>query len=291
MSSSTLYRWVALSFACLVPTHHVAAQSRGIDSLIKAYQAALTQTFQNLKNSAVPLYMANYKIADTWDLSMSRLLEEGQHCFGTLNVRSVTDAIPSVNFMEEASLGFLLRLKSLFDASAKASGSAAVTISFEDVVQQTVVEGDLRRTYRTAECPLLAAILHGDQLQADSTVPVVIGRLYLGRRNITVTYSDASEAATKLRALTGITAAGTVEVAARIGLEKSLVVKDREPIPLAFAPAFVPIRTSATQGPNSARPSYAWVPYDPNSFPSHSAALSDLAIAVNQAWTWGEAAR
>src|SRR5262245_1410101 len=90
---------------------NAVSANTGEDSLIARYQTTLTKLFLTLKNSAVPVYLASYKIADTWDSSMSRLVESGDRCFKNLNTRIDRDTIPNVTFREEAAIGLLFRIK------------------------------------------------------------------------------------------------------------------------------------------------------------------------------------
>jgi hypothetical protein len=260
------------------------------DALIKNYQASLSKTLAQLKNSAAPLYMSSYKIGDIWDPSMIHLLESSEHCFKHFEIRTESDTIPSISFKQEAAVGFFFSFKSLFDSSAKANDSAIVTVAFDEVVQEIVTEGDLRRAYDREACPILRATINGDEVETGKEIPVIIGRLYRGKRKITITYSDAASAKAKVSDLAGKLSGAAVQIEGSGALERSLVATDQNTIPIAFAPAFVPMRRSGISqgGSEEGAPTYAWTPYDPNDFPSHRVALQDLADTINQNWSWNK---
>ncbi|MCK1578680.1 hypothetical protein IVB03_03540 [Bradyrhizobium sp. 168] len=266
------------------------AQSRSQDSLIADYHAALDKHFLKLKNSAIPLYMSSYRLGDVWDAPMSRLLEDGARCFGSLTIRSDADTIPDFVFKEEASVGLMLRLKAIFDITASGTDAAIVTVRFEDVTQESVSEGDLRRNFSQAACPFLEPVVAGKPLDLNSELPVVVGRLYRGKRKITINYVDGAKADAKIHALTGALANASVEAQAQYGLERRLTVIDKESVPLAFAPAFIPSRSGNKLGDDKdPQIQYTWTPYDPISFPSQATGLSELANALDKSHLWNDA--
>src|SRR5581483_11609961 len=108
-----------------------------------------------LKNAAIPLSMSGYRVADAWDSGMSHLLEAGDRCFGKLAIRVEGDTIPDFTFKEGASLGLLVRMKKIFDIGVSGGDAATVIVSFDDVIQESVTEGDLRRGFDRAACPIL----------------------------------------------------------------------------------------------------------------------------------------
>lgn len=266
-----------------------AAQSDSQNSLIGAYQTALTNHFLQLKKAAIPLFVSGFRIADVWDSSISHLLEAGDRCFGKLTVRSDSDTIPDFTYKEGASLGLLVRMKKIFDIGASGSDTATVIVSFEDVVQESVTEGDLRRGFDHKACPTLDPVIKGAGVEPSVDAPVIVGRLYKGKRKIIVSYSDAADAKVKIQQLAGALANTSFDAQAQFGLERSLVVIDKERVPLAFAPAFVPIRSGTKLGADPSEISYHWVPYDPVTFPSQTQAVSELANAVDKSHLWDDA--
>jgi hypothetical protein len=65
------------------------------------------------------------------------------------------------------------------------------------------------------------------------------------------------------------------------------VVIDTQPVPLAFAPAFVPVRSGAAQGSGGGQENnYVWVRFDPKRYPSQQAVLPELDAVVSNAWSW-----
>jgi hypothetical protein len=269
---------------CFSPILGKSAESDG-DSLTRAYRSELSKAFLNLKDGAIPVYRSNYRIGDVWDAQMRRLLESGSTCFRQLQIRSAPDSIPSIAFSHGAALGFLLRLKTLFDSAFKGAETRKVLVDFEDVREETVVEGDLRRAYDRTACPSLAPIIAGEKLAGSADIPVVIGRLYRGKRRIIIDFEDSAEAELKLKQVSRLVEAKS-EVSVDTG--RRLVVIDKESIPLAFAPAFVPV--SVSSGPQGAsatsKASYVWSVYDPKTFPSHRAVLPELGEAVEDGWSW-----
>jgi hypothetical protein len=269
-----------------------SAQSSSEEALISAYQTALTNHFLKLKNSAIPLFMAGFQIADVWDSSMNHLLETGDQCFGKLNIRSQTDTIPDFTYKEGASLGLLVRMKRIFDIGASGNDAATVIVSFDDVVQESVAEGDLRRGFdQHRACPNLGPVVEGKAVEPNSELPVIVGRLYRGKRKIVISYSDDAQANAKIEQLAGALANTSFEAQAQFGLQRSLVVMDKERVPLAFAPAFIPVRSGSHLGADPSEISYNWVPYDPVTFPSQTIAVSELANALDKSHLWDDSGK
>lgn len=150
------------------------------DDLIRAYKAAMSKNFLALKDGAIPLYGANYKVGDVWDSKLGRLLESGDRCFTNLSIRSEPYTVPGLTFKQEAALGFMLRLRGVFNSLAKGDDTQTVTVNFVDVIEQTVVEGDLRRAFNSNACPLLKNIIAEGAFDRGAVAPIIIGRLYRG---------------------------------------------------------------------------------------------------------------
>ncbi|WP_456726420.1 hypothetical protein [Bradyrhizobium sp. USDA 3397] len=253
---------------------------------------------------AIPLYGANYSVGDIWHPSMRRLLEKGVDCFPTLSLLTRPYAqTEAFRISGEASLGLVLRAQKLFGFQTKASDSAQVMVQFEDVVEELASEGDLQRGFSRQRCERFEAVISGSKIPADqiaiagsntsdlNQVPVIIGRLYRGKRRIVVSYKSEGDLKVKAEQIlqaVGAPVTGAIEVA--LSGSKSLVVVDREPVPLAFAPAFIPVRVSgATMGSQSTGSiEYEWVPFNPVKAPWQKAALTDLADKVEEGWAWEE---
>ena len=253
------------------------------DALLKSYRAKVSSVFLNLPDGAIPLYRSSYRIGDTYDPSMQHLRQTGDRCFKKLTVRSTPfEKQFNMTLSGEAAAGFLLSVKALFESGAKGDGNELVDIQFEDVVEETAVEGDWISSFDKDACPELAGVVAGDKLSTGGEPPVVIGTLYRGKRKITISYglgADVDAKVTQLRSIANLQA--NVHATA----QRSLVVTDDEPRPLAYAPAFVPIDIGAKQGAAN-EPTYSWAPYDPKQFPSHRAVLPDLNAAADKVWSW-----
>jgi hypothetical protein len=224
---------------------------------------------------------------------MSRLLESVDQCFKSVNIRSEPDTIPNVTLKHEASLGLALRLKRIFDATASGNDTTVVSVAFEDVLNEIVTEGDLRRAYVKDACPFIQPIIGAQKVDQSSDLPVVIGRLYRGKRRITVSYTDTAEARAKVETLVGQLGEAGFDANAKVGLERGLVVIDKERVPLAYAPAFIPARTSGIKlgGDPNQTVTYEWTAFQPSVFPSHTEVLSDLARARDPNPVWDDVPR
>jgi hypothetical protein len=253
------------------------------DALLRSYRTTIANVFLRFKDGAIPLYRSNYKIGDTYDMSMQRLLETGDRCFKKLSVRSTpSEKLFKVTLNGEAAAGFLLGVRSLFDTAAKGDTNQTVDLEFEDVVEETAIEGDWTRSFDVDACPSLKSVVAGERLSAGASTPVVIGTLFRGKRKITIAYGDDASAEAKL---TEIRRVANIQANISAAMKRSIVVTDAEPRPLAYAPAFVPVDIGAKQGSANV-PVYAWTPYDPKQYPSHRTVLPDLSAAADKGWSW-----
>jgi hypothetical protein len=267
------------------------AGSAELSDLLKQYIETYRQQFSELKPTLVPLNRGsvNYRVGDLWDPSLTRLLQGVDTCFPGLTPRKHPDTIGSITLHQTAGIGFLLRLKSLFDFSGKASGEASIKVDFVDVVEEAPEEADLRRRHDPTLCPMASPLLDEGKVAENAEIPVIIGRLYRGKRRIVVTYETELEANAKLTEIGELIAGAPAEIeaGAKYGSDRSIVISDREPVPLAFAPAFVPVLTTFMGGkPHEA--SYVWMAFEPLKASPGDDLLSDLKGVVAENWTWAD---
>ncbi|WP_017959097.1 hypothetical protein [Rhizobium leguminosarum] len=269
-----------------------AAQDDAAGDLLKEYQSSLERHLK-LKGM-VPLHGGgvNYRVGDFWDPTMTHLLERTDYCFPKLTseMRSAKDELPALHYSKEAAAGFMFGLKRLFSSSASGEYSHAVTVTFQDLVEEVVSEGDLRRALSQELCPTIVSILNKEKLTANTPVGVVVGRIYRGKRKISIVYTDAAKAVARAEEITAL-AGGvpvTVEVSGELKNARSIVMEDKEAVPLGFAPAFVPVRVGGiNMGSGDQKlPEYAWRTFDPVENPSQAAILIELAGAVQSKWQW-----
>jgi hypothetical protein len=174
----------------------------------------------------------------------------------------------------------------LFDFSGAASDGAIVSVSFSDVTEEQPDEDELRRLHVANKCPIATPILRGDVVKSDMA-PVVIGRLYRGKRRIVMSYGSKAEAEAKLQLVSQLAGRAPVQISGdvSVGLNTSFLVVDQEPVPLAFAPAFVPVLVTK-QGLDSGGPTYRWIPYEQDFIGSQKGFLDDLSGLLDRSWSW-----
>ncbi|WP_148213051.1 hypothetical protein [Methylocella silvestris] len=215
---------------------------------------------------------------------MSHLLFGGDRCFPRLKIRSSPYAIPSFRSNNDASVGFLFRLKKLFEIGASGKQAEIVDINFDDVEEQIVSEYDLKTTLNRTECRDLVSVVSSKPV--GDRAPVVIGRLYTGKRRISLNYDDSATATARLSEFLSYTPA--VNVTGAVGFGKIVSIADREPVALAFLPAFVPARTAGSVlgegASNSQSSTFGWAPLDLAKTPSQRSALEELTTQVFQDW-------
>src|ERR1700730_12078865 len=218
----------------LLSNQGASAQSSSIETLIAGYKMQVRDSISKLKEGAIPLFFgsASYRVGDICDTSMQHLMERKEHCFKDLAIISGGGSFERIVFKQETSVGFLLRLKRLFDFSGKDSNVALVTMDIIDVAEDSVAEGDFRRAFDPSSCEIAEPIIAGRQVGKDASLPVIIGRLYRGKRNISISYIDAASAEAKVKEIAAL-AAGvpvSVELNASVGVERSISVVDKDPV-------------------------------------------------------------
>jgi hypothetical protein len=288
-----LFKWFLVVFGLFALTVAMAgntcAQDETTGGLLREYQKSLQHHFR--KQGLVPLYDygVNYRIGDVWDPSMTRLLEGSEQCFPGLQFRSAPDSVPTLSYFREAAAGFLLALERFFKVSASGNLSHTVTVSFVDVVEEVAAEGDLRKTFSARACPEIAPIVGEGAINQDSLIGVVISRLYIGKRVISIGYADQATARTRADEITRLAGAAPVSVglSGSVTNEDSITIADKNPVPLGYAPAFVPVRVGGLhQGPGDQQPEYGWRFFNPADNPSQSLVLDELAAAGQSKWHW-----
>lgn len=278
-----------ISFSFFTVTAY--AQDAPPSSLVSEYLALLEQHMKI--KGLVPLYDrgVNYRVGDLWDPSMTRLLEAADRCFPKLMMRSARDSIPQLHYSRVEAVGFLIGVRHFFDAQASSDISHTVTVTFEDVVEEVASEGDLRQFYSIQNCPEAQAIVQGGRYDNHNLLAVVVGRLYVGKRHISIVYADDAAAKAhvdEIRALAG-RAAVSVGVSASLEGGNSISIIDNDAVPLGYTPAFVPVVIAgASQGEGQQEPEYGWRPFDPVETPSQAAILDDLAASGQSKWQWND---
>lgn len=247
MVISQMKHFVAASILISASFTTAIGQTRNDDvaGLLQELHAKVVTHFSNTKDGLVAIYKGdvNYQIGDVWNESLTRLLEGSQQCFGHLNIRSGRDYLPPMQFRTEAAAGFMFGVKRIWDAlfHATATHGHVVKIKYEDVTAQIVSEGNLRRAYRgEKQCQIVRPIINGEKVirRVDA---VIIGRLYWGRRDITISYGDSLAVDAQMKELTPAVSGLQVSAEGHVGVENYVRLFDKTRVPLAFAPAFVEI--------------------------------------------------
>ncbi|MBY5765966.1 hypothetical protein HFO06_23140 [Rhizobium leguminosarum] len=278
----------AAPYACLLAAGIIAVWvTSGFadqqQQLLEELQQRVRNHFRALPGQPIALFGANYHIGDTWDPSMTRLVFSSDRCFKGLKARESQFAIPPFHMNTDASVGFFLRLKRMFDLGASGTQAEIVDISFEDVTEELVEEAELKERFDAAQCAALGPVI-GSKIVGDDVPPVVIGHLYRGKRRILLTYAnefDASARLDQLASVAGLSAGAFVRV--RSG--KGLLISDNSPVNLAFLPAFVPVKSSGTLGGgDGGSVTYMWTAFDLENHPSQASVLADLTQQVDANW-------
>lgn len=128
---------------------------------------------------------------------------------------------------------------------------------------------------------------------------MVIGRLYVGKRNIIIQYNDNAAAKARLEEYATAAAGrspGNIEFTVSGVLNRRIVIADKYPVPLAFVPAFVPAPPSGDYrskppNPNIVNPdgtaqSVDWVPYNGIPVPFQRETVDQISKNVRNAWSW-----
>jgi hypothetical protein len=286
-------RLVGFALSMTMASLHVGI-SRAAEPVefIQQYQKTYKDQFVQLKPAVVPLSRGsvNYQVGDIWDASLTRLLESNERCFPGLKPRSKPDTIGTITLQKEQSLSLLLRLKRLFDFFAAESDTTVISVSFLDVIEESPIEEELRRLHKASACPLATPILKHDVARLDIDVPVIIGRLYRGKRRILMTYGSKLQAEAKLAELGALLTGVPVELeaGAKFGSDTSIAIIDRQSVPLAFAPAFIPVLSTFLGGEPNREARYVWTSYNPETLPSQKDLLADLANGLDKRWSWDD---
>ncbi|MER8734245.1 hypothetical protein NKH28_31355 [Mesorhizobium sp. M1227] len=286
-----------MTVAILLVALQASAEDTQGNDLVRQYQAVVREGFSSINDGVVPLYNAgaNFRVGDLWDTKMTRLLDRTETCFPRLDLRSASSTLPRLHYTTEASLGFWLRLKSVFDLTSKGTLSTSVDVDFENVIEETAAEGDFTRSYQATTCPRAQGIIAQADAKPGDELPIIIGSLYRGKRRVTIIYGAAVDL--KARADQIATAASGIPVevgiTAAITQGHSITVVDKDPVPLAFIPAFVPIRVSGATlgGQSDTEVKYEWLPFTPASIQSQKAVLPALFNAVDSGWSWENPSR
>lgn len=277
-----------LIFFVVASTLALCSSLKALDeqTLIDDFKAKLRTHL--LTVGVTPVFGSNYQVGDIWDVTMNRLLERNSSCFPKLRTRKEDGSILAVTLKDSISVGLAFRLKQLFSLAGSGSEGASVTMYFEDVSDELASEGDLRQAFDAKACKDAAGVLNGAQLSANEAPKVVIGRLLRGKRRVVITYDDAASASIMAEKLASISVPVTVQATAAAQSGKTLTLVDKVSVPLAFSPAFVPVRTSgAPQGAGASQDvKYSWQPFSLERFPSEKESLSELGSAT--VWTWDD---
>jgi len=285
---------VALSAVALLSTQQqtlAQTQDARATQLIQELHARIRQHFLESKEGLVPLFRgsANTRVGDIWDASMTRLLDTSENCFGGLRTRTAQDTLSALTFQTGAAAGFVLGLQRLFDLGAQGDTRAVVNVEFLDVTEEIVAEGDFHRAYVASQCPVAQQIMTGNVIKIDQAPPVVIGKLYRGKRKIRIAYLDKGSLEARLQQVSSSVGKLPVSIEASIGgsAEQSIVLLDMVSVPLAFAPAFVPVRTGGAPlgGPGQISAEYTWKPFNPTDRVQYET-LKELAVGVEHGWSW-----
>jgi hypothetical protein len=259
------------------------------------YKRAISAYFAELDDGWIPVFSGGgHQVGNVYDPTVRTLLESADRCFGTLSVRSSKVGLPPVTTQDRDTVGFFFRVQALLGLTASGTAVRITSIAFDDVTREEVSEGDLRRSFRAARCPALAPVLDRARIKEDSatSVPVLIGRVYRGKRRAVLASSSEADLAATLKAVNAAVAGSKLDIEIGVSAESSsqriIRIVDREPVALAFAPAFVPVAvTGVTQGPDSPKTIYfQWSPYDVAGSPSHRQILRELATSAGESWDW-----
>jgi hypothetical protein len=223
-----------------------------------------------------------------WDVTMTHLIERNSSCFPNLQTRTQDASLIAVSLKDTISVGLAFRLKQIFNIAGSGSDDATVTMFFDDVSEEIAAEGDLRRAFNASTCSDASGIINGNQLSSNETPKVIVGRLLRGKRRVLISYTDAASANAMSERLGSLSLPLSVQADVSVGSGKALTLIDKSSVPLAFSPAFVPVRTSGVpQGGGDSRDvKYSWIPFSLDRFPSEKETLSELGSAT--VWKWDD---
>jgi hypothetical protein len=271
--------------ACL-PILCTSSSALDEQKLIDDFKAKLRTHLLAL--GATPLFGSTYHVGDVWDVTMTHLIERDNACFPGLETRTSDTSIMAVNLKDTASVGLAFRVKRLFSLAGSGAQNASVTMFFEDVSEEIASEGDLRHAFRNNACADATSILDGKQLSPNDPANVIIGRILRGKRRVLITYEDAASASAMAEQLTAASLSLPVSIQAGVSMTSGQAISliDKASVPLAFSPAFVPVRSSGVpQGPgDNSDVQYQWLPFSIERFPSEKESLSELGSATS--WKW-----
>jgi hypothetical protein len=275
-----------LCLAACLPILCSSSSALDEQSLIDDFKAKLRTHLFAL--GAAPLFGSNYHVGDVWDVSMTHLIQRDNACFPGLETRKSDASIMAVNLKDTASVGLAFRVKRLFSLAGSGAQNASVTMFFEDVSEEIAAEGDLRHAFKGNDCADVTRILDGKQLAPNDPANVIIGRILRGKRRVLITYEDAASANAMAEQLTAASLPLSVSIQAAVSMTsgKAISLLDKDSVPIAFSPAFVPVRSSgASQGPGeSSDVQYQWLPFSIERFPSEKESLTELGSATS--WKW-----
>jgi hypothetical protein len=276
--------WLYLA-ACL-PILCTSSSALDEQSLIDDFTAKLRTLLLTL--GAAPLFGSNYHVGDVWDVTMTHLIERENTCFPGLETRISDASIMAVNLKDTASAGLAFRVKRFFNLAGSGTQNASVTMFFEDVSDEIASEGDLRHAFKSNACADATSILDGKQLSPSDPANVIIGRILRGKRRVFITYEHAASADAMAEQLTAASLSLPVSIQAEVSMTSGQTISliDKASVPLAFSPAFVPVRSSGVpQGPGeNSDVQYQWQPFSIERFPSEKESLSELGSATS--WKW-----
>jgi hypothetical protein len=210
--------------------------------------------------------------ADFWSLE-----ERAKSCFPTLSATPPAPAPIDLPMLAPSAASSAALAAGLSDL-ARQGVAPRTALLFADATVTTASKGELRRAL-SKDCAYLTPILEEQTVGKGGPVKIILGRVVHARKSVFFGFDALPEADGSVRALTErLTAGAANRFKARLldgrasaafdaRAKSGVLLESREPVPIAFAPAFLPKLVVDGFGFNEpgavGSQQFKWDPFDP----------------------------
>jgi len=279
--------WRILGSAILA-THCSGAFGADSATPVKDLKKALIDYFADLDRPLIPVLVPRgQEVGNIYDLKRLEAIADRQDCFPQLHVPPpIKTNLPGSIKVSGLSGGLYFFVKSVFSAGVSGMNENNVVISFREPTVQVVTATALRSAWAKAKCSDLAPFLKAGLIpKADAPQAhlLIVGEVYRAKIDVIVTTSSVASARALLDK--AVARKGSFGVNAEIKDGTTLLLQSEESLPVAVAPALIPVReTSILLGGNDPGKidtvdEFEWRAYEPKNRPSQA---KDLRSALKR---------
>jgi hypothetical protein len=234
-------------------THHVglfaastalaiafAALGWAQQSALESFRNALVDYFAQL-NYVPVLVNRGYMVGDVVEVDGVNLYARASRCFPRLKpLKPVPTALTDVLKTNSAGVGFGLKLKQIFEASAGADLVNQIRIEFSDVTVVSAARLDLRDALDRQACPDIVPLVDATVTAVDRNRKpfFVVSEVLSGKRQATLTLANKANLQAKADRIAQQVA--NAEVKVEVTTQGLIVLKSDVVMPIALKPVTVP---------------------------------------------------